>query len=165
MDRSRWQRETPASGRDERLKLHLAEIALGAAITCTQDPLMQCDLSSLPSGAGVFLYVLPLKKCSQGELIYNVVLASGVEHSESVIHIHTKRSEVKVPQSCPTLCNSMDYTVHGILQVRMLEWVAFPLLQGTFPTQGLNPGLLHRRQILYHMSYQGSSHIYMPTLF
>ena len=68
MDRSRWQRETPASGRDERLKLHLAEIALGAAITCTQDPLMQCDLSSLPSGAGVFLYVLPLKKCSQGRV-------------------------------------------------------------------------------------------------
>ena len=30
------------------------------------------------------------------------------------------------------------------------------LLQGIFPTQGLNPGLLHYRQILYHLSYQGS---------
>ena len=30
-------------------------------------------------------------------------------------------SEVKVTQSCPTLCNPMDYTVHGILQVRILE--------------------------------------------
>ena len=28
------------------------------------------------------------------------------------------------------------------------------LLQGTFLTQGLNPGLLHCRQILYHLSYQ-----------
>ena len=28
--------------------------------------------------------------------------------------------------------------------------------QGTFPTQGLNPGLLHCRQILYHLSYQAS---------
>ena len=30
------------------------------------------------------------------------------------------------------------------------------LLQGTFPTQGLNPGLLHCRQILYQLSHQGS---------
>ena len=29
-------------------------------------------------------------------------------------------------------------------------------LQGIFPTQGLNPGLLHFRQILYHLSYQGA---------
>ena len=34
--------------------------------------------------------------------------------------------KVKVTQSCPTLCNPMDYTVHGILQARILEWVAFP---------------------------------------
>ena len=33
-------------------------------------------------------------------------------------------SEVKAAQSCPTLCNCMDYTVHGILQARILEWVA-----------------------------------------
>ena len=33
---------------------------------------------------------------------------------------------VKVAQSCPTLCNPLDYTVHGILQARILEWVAFP---------------------------------------
>ena len=30
------------------------------------------------------------------------------------------------------------------------------LLQGNFPTQGLNPGLLHCRQILYYLSHQGS---------
>ena len=30
------------------------------------------------------------------------------------------------------------------------------LLQGIYPTQGLNPGLLHCRWILYHLSYQGS---------
>ena len=30
------------------------------------------------------------------------------------------------------------------------------LLQGIFPTQGLNPGLPHCRQILYHLSHQGS---------
>ena len=35
-------------------------------------------------------------------------------------------SEVKATQSCPTLCNPVDCTVHGILQARILEWVAFP---------------------------------------
>ena len=32
---------------------------------------------------------------------------------------------MKVAQSCPTLCDPMDNTVHGILQARILEWVAF----------------------------------------
>ena len=35
-------------------------------------------------------------------------------------------SEVKIIQSCLTLCDPMDYIVHGILQARILEWVAFP---------------------------------------
>ena len=32
----------------------------------------------------------------------------------------------EIAQLCLTLCDPMDYTVHGILQVRVLEWVAFP---------------------------------------
>ena len=38
---------------------------------------------------------------------------------------------VKVVQSCPTLCDPMDYTVRGILQARILEWVAFPFSRGS----------------------------------
>ena len=38
---------------------------------------------------------------------------------------------VKVTQSCPTLCDPMDYTVHGILQAITLEWVAFPFSKGS----------------------------------
>ena len=38
---------------------------------------------------------------------------------------------MKVTQSCPTLCNLMDYTVHGILQATILEWVAFPFSRGS----------------------------------
>ena len=34
-------------------------------------------------------------------------------------------------QSCPTLCDPTDYTVHGILQARILEWVAFPFSRGS----------------------------------
>ena len=37
--------------------------------------------------------------------------------------------KVKVSQSCLTLWDPMDYTVHGILQARILEWVAFPFFR------------------------------------
>ena len=40
--------------------------------------------------------------------------------------------KVKVFQSCPTLCDPMDCTVHGILQARILEWVAVPFFRGSF---------------------------------
>ena len=42
-----------------------------------------------------------------------------------------KWSEVKVAQLYPTLCNPMDYAVHGILQAKILEWVAFPFSRGS----------------------------------
>ena len=40
--------------------------------------------------------------------------------------------KVKVAQSCPTFCDPMDDTVHGILQAGILEWVAFPFSRGSF---------------------------------
>ena len=39
--------------------------------------------------------------------------------------------KAKVAQSCPTLCNPMDYTVHGILQTRILERVAVLFSRGS----------------------------------
>ena len=107
-------------------------------------------------------------------------------------------------------CNLTGFSVHGILQARILEWVAIPfsrgssqhrnqtqvsfiagrfftvwttreaqfelysprnspgqntgvgnrsLLQGIFPAQGSNPGLLHCWRILYQLSHQGSPRI------
>ena len=38
--------------------------------------------------------------------------------------------KVKVTQSFLILCDPMDYTVRGILQARILEWVAFPFSRG-----------------------------------
>ena len=43
---------------------------------------------------------------------------------------------VLVAQSCPTLCNSMDCSspgscLHGLLQARILEWVAIPFSRGS----------------------------------
>ena len=39
--------------------------------------------------------------------------------------------KVKVAQLCPTLCDPLDYMVHGILQARILEWAAFPFSRGS----------------------------------
>ena len=47
--------------------------------------------------------------------------------------------KVKVVQLSPTLCDPMDYTVHGILQARTLEWVAFPFSRGS--SQSRSPAL------------------------
>ena len=45
---------------------------------------------------------------------------------------------LKVTQSCLTLCDPMVYTVHGILQARILEWVAFPFSR-VLPNPGIEP--------------------------
>ena len=44
---------------------------------------------------------------------------------------------MKVTQLCLTLCDPMDYTVHGILQTRILEWVAFPFSRGSSQPRSL----------------------------
>ena len=46
-------------------------------------------------------------------------------------HIHRTSCCCSDAQSCPTLCNPMYYTVHGILEARILEWVAFPFSRGS----------------------------------
>ena len=61
--------------------------------------------------------------------------------------------KVKVTQSCPTLCDPMDYTGQNT-GVDSLS-----LLQGIFPTPGGNPGLPLCRWILYQLSHQGSPRI------
>jgi len=60
-----------------------------------------------------------------------------------------------VAKSHLTLYDSMDYSplgsfVHGVSQARILEWVALSFSRGIFPTQVVNPSLLHWWQIPYH---------------
>ena len=69
--------------------------------------------------------------------------------------------KVLVIQSCPTLCEPRDCSqpgssVHGILQARILEWIAIPFSRGIFPTQGSNQRLLHCRRILYWLGHRES---------
>ena len=72
-----------------------------------------------------------------------------------------EKSESESAQSCPTLCNPRDCSlpdtsVHGDSPGKNTRVDCHALLQGIFPTQGSSPGLLYGRQILYHLSYQGS---------
>ena len=66
-----------------------------------------------------------------------------------------------VALSCPTLCDPMycsppGSSVHGDSPGKNTEVGCHALLQGIFPTQESNQGLLHCRWILYQLSYQGS---------
>ena len=75
---------------------------------------------------------------------------------------------VKFAQSCLTLCDPTDYTVHSILQAWIMEWVPFPS-PGELPNPGIkprspalqadslpNPSPPHCRRILYQLSHKGS---------
>ena len=52
--------------------------------------------------------------------------------------LNTREIEVKVAQTCSTLGDPMDHTVRGILQTRILEWVAGPS-PGHLPNPGIEP--------------------------
>ena len=72
-----------------------------------------------------------------------------------------RTGESEVAQLGPTLCDPMDcslpgFSIHGIFQARVPEWVAISFSRASSPTQGSNPGLPHCRQILYPLSHQGS---------
>ena len=71
--------------------------------------------------------------------------------------------KVLVAASYLTLCDPMDCSqsgsyVQGIIQARILAWVAIPFSRGYILAQGSNPGLLHCRQILSYLSHQGLIH-------
>ena len=73
----------------------------------------------------------------------NIIL----NESESVSH--SVMSNSLRPHGLYSLPGS---SIHGILQERILDWVAIPFC---FPTQGSNSGLLHCRQIIYCLSHRG----------
>ena len=140
---------------------------------------------------------LPTQESNRGHLHCRWILYQlSYQGSPKICGWYCSNQFSSVAQLCPTLCNPMDYTVHGILQAKILEWVDFlfspgdlpnpgielrspalqagslpveppgkpkntrvgslSLLQGIFPTQESNCGLLHCRWILYQLSYQGS---------
>ena len=83
---------------------------------------------------------------------WNVIITLTIILRFTLALIHSLALQVKVdllsqtlwPQGLYSPCNSPSQNT------------GLSLLQGIFPTQGLNPGLLHCRQILYQLSYVGS---------
>ena len=58
-------------------------------------------------------------------------LNPGLLHCRQILYHLSYMEDPKVAQSCPTLCNTMGYRVHGTLQARILEWVAIPFSRGS----------------------------------
>ena len=76
-------------------------------------------------------------------------------------------SASEVAQLCPTLCDPMDCSlpgssIHGIVQARVLEWVAISFSRGIFPTRSpalqadALPSELPGELVVVELSYQGS---------
>ena len=85
------------------------------------------------------------------------IFENHMSNKELISIIYEELMKMKVVQLCQTLCNPMNYTVHGILQAKTLESLSF--LQRIISKWGLNPSLLHFRWILYWLSHRGSPRI------
>ena len=95
---------------------------------------------------------ISVKACSSPSIPHSSLTPSSLEKSESVCH--------------SVISDSLQS--HGLQPTRLLHpqnstgkntgMGRHALLQGIFPTQGLNLSLQHCRQILYHLSPQGSPH-------
>ena len=89
------------------------------------------------------------------QLIYNAVLISGTQQSDSVIYRYISFqilshciAAAKLLQSCPTLCDLVDSSppdssVHRILQARILEWVAFSFSRAKYQEYKINHTYIH----------------------
>ena len=63
-------------------------------------------------------------------LLYDLIVRSNSCRKEGPLW-RMKKWKYKSLKSCPTLCNPVDFTFHGILQARIVEWVAFPFSRGS----------------------------------
>ena len=76
-----------------------------------------------------FLIIIP--KISIILNVINYMINVQISLSLFLTTSNERKVKVKVAQSSLTLCDPMDYTVHGILQARILEWVVFPFSRGS----------------------------------
>ena len=124
----------------ERLHFHFSLLCIGEG---NGNPL-RCSCLENPRDGGAWLAAV-----------------SGIAQSRTQLKRLSSRSSSSNPLQYSGLENSMDCSLTGLLP----PW-DFPgkktgvgchfLLQGNFPTQGSNLGLLHYRQMLYHLSHKGS---------
>ena len=102
--------------------------------------------------------------CSKPSLLPHGTLRICISHR----YVHPKvprcRMELCLVQSCLNLCDPMYYSppgssIHRDSPGKYTGVGCHTALQGIFPIQGSNPDLPHCKQILYHLSHQGSPRI------
>ena len=99
--------------------------------------------------------------------MYKKLIVTTQKQRQEVIYKMLETKLVLVTQSCLALCNPidcgpLDSSVHEISPGKNTGVSSHSLLQVIFLTQGSNPGLLHCRHVLYHLSYQGSWRLKNP---
>ena len=105
-----------------------------------------------------YLQMLLISPLRSGKVWIMLMIELPVTLKSCLIHCLTHsrhsrvKSEVKVAQSCLTLCDPIDCPWNSPGQNTGVD--SLSLLRGIFPIQGSNPGLLHCRQILYQLSHQ-----------
>ena len=95
---------------------------------CLWQVLVLARRLSYPAACGIFIPQLGTELTSPA--LKGGFLTTGPPGKSCICFIHECESEVKAAQLCLTL-PSMDCTVRGILQARILEWVAFPFSRGS----------------------------------
>ena len=99
-----------------------------------------------------------LESCQQISFIYWPLQEGPQFKRSTLVKVKVK---AKGAQSCPSLCDPIDCppatSVHGILQARILEWVAIPFSRGSSQLRDRTWAYMNCRQILYSLSHQGST--------
>ena len=100
------------------------------------------------------------KGCSSSpESAYDpLITLLGICPREIKIYVHTDICKQDVQSGIHNIQKSLNYPDVHQLMSRQAK-CTLSLLQGIFPTQGLNPGLPHCRQILYQLSHKRSPRI------
>ena len=103
-------------------------------MNCLQPEKTMCTLKDeviFPEKSGMEEWEKEMPSITRyGRQRLNTYVISEENHQKTM---QVKKLRVKVTQSCPTLCDTMDSIVHGILQYRILEF-SLSLLWGIFPT-------------------------------
>ena len=137
-------------GRPTVINLNLTEVTFHCLITAkikTGAEQLECLL--IAGGDEKWCHILENCLAVSFKVIHDLVIP--------FLGIYPKEMKIcgLVAKSCPTLVTPMDCSlpsssVHGILQERILKWVAISFSRGSiFLTQESNPSLLHCRRILY----------------
>ena len=117
--------------------------------------LLKSVFPSSENGTAIYLVTFFLSNS-----ISSPVILIGISQMSLLVHLYCHQSSpVKVKaQSCMTLCDPMDYSpsgssAHGILQARILEWIAIPFSRGSSPPRDWTQSPV-LRLLFYHLSHE-----------